>query len=99
MRRSTLQLATRSLLLQLVASLSVPPPCSSAAGRHASGGLRDTPLFGAGPPQYLDSPAQQWTARSGDVTIPATVPGDLISDLAAARMLAHEDVWSAAGRG
>ena len=46
------------------------------------GGLRDAPLLGdAGPALLLDG--NEWTASSSDGvhTIPATVPGDLITDL------------------
>ena len=45
--------------------------------------LRDPPLLGDGPTQQLDG--TEWTARSfggdGAVTLAATVPGDLVTDL------------------
>lgn len=52
---------------------------------------RDEPMQAALAPQYLDSAAGvNWTVSrwDGQLTVPALVPGDLISDLAAADVLA-----------
>jgi hypothetical protein len=67
-----------------VASTPTPP------ARSADRNWRDAPLAGAVAPQYLDSAAGvAWSVSrwDGQLTVPALVPGDLISDLAAAHVL------------
>lgn len=51
--------------------------------------LRDAPLGAASAPFYLDSPACAWTAAepSLGLSVPATVPGDIITDLQRARVI------------
>jgi hypothetical protein len=46
--------------------------------------LRDHPIAGSAV-QYLDGTA--WVATSGETTIPATVPGDIITDLQRAEVI------------
>ena len=55
--------------------------------------LRDVPIAGSAPALYLDSPACTWQASEAtlNLTIPATVPGDLISDLQRAGVI--PDPW------
>ena len=67
-----------------VARVLLPALCAlllSAAACGAS--LRDAPLASASPPLYLDSPACVWSANESSLglSIPATVPGDIITDL------------------
>lgn len=64
-------------------SSAVATPRYRGLGR-ASGdvGLRDTPIAGTGPAMPLDG-SWAWTASSQSlgVAVPATVPGDLLTDL------------------
>lgn len=55
--------------------------------------LRDAPIASSGAPFYLDSPACAWTATESSLglSIPATVPGDVITDLQAAGVI--KDPW------
>jgi len=81
--------------------LSSPPPavaaialllsCFAAAARAAS--LRDSAIASSVAPFYLDSPACAWTATESSLglSIPATVPGDVISDLQRAAVV--NDPW------
>ena len=58
-----------------------------ASQAATSPSLRDPPIIGdvPKPNTYLDS--DKWTARAGTVSIPSTVPGDLITDLQRAGMV------------
>ena len=60
------------------------------AARAAPLSLRDAPMETASPgATYLDSPACAWTASEArlGLSIPATVPGDIITDLQRARVV------------
>ena len=70
---------------------------SATATSHQSGappgdvGLRDTPIAGTGPAMPLDG-SWAWTASSQSlgVAVPATVPGDLLTDLQRSKVSAPE---------
>lgn len=47
-------------------------------------GLRDAPIVGSAPAQYLDG--TDWQASGGGLKLQARVPGDLISDLHRAKV-------------
>lgn len=84
--------------------------CAAAALRDAPLTLRDAPLAAATPLLYLDSPAAAWTASepSLGLAVPATVPGDIVSDLQRARVIGdpyyelnfldNRTLWDAAAR-
>ena len=60
--------------------------CGHAAAKLPMDGLRDNPVVGD-TITYLDNRGgggSAWTAATAEMTIPATVPGDLLSDLHAA---------------
>jgi beta-mannosidase len=70
---------------------SPPPPrptqavaAAAAVAPSAGAGLVDNPIVGSGL-QYLDG--EGWTASNGNVTIGATVPGDVLTDLQVAGMI------------
>ena len=66
----------------LVALLAAAAGCSGAAAPSGVRHFGDTPIAGPAPPTSLDGGA--WTAANvglGIVGMPATVPGDIISDL------------------
>jgi hypothetical protein len=50
-------------------------------GWCADAGLRDEPIIGALPAVYIDDSAWAWTVPSLPNSVPATVPGDIITDL------------------
>jgi hypothetical protein len=71
----------------LCASLASAQPPPRSGDRN----WRDAPMVGPVAPQYVDSAAGVAWAVSrwdGELTVPALVPGDLISDLSAAGVLA-----------
>ena len=82
-----------------LALLAVAASASATRGLGADLGLRDDPIASAAAgPTYLDGGA--WTASSGaplngaaaiNITVPATVPGDLLTDLQRAKVIA--DPW------
>jgi len=62
----------------------------TAIARSGDRNWRDAPIVSSISPQYLDSfSGYNWTVSRSDntLTIPALVPGDLISDLAAADVI------------
>ena len=84
----------------LPARLALLAVAATAARARAKDGLRDHPIASssAAGPTYLDGGA--WTASSGaplngaaaiNITVPATVPGDLLTDLQRANVIA--DPW------
>lgn len=60
--------------------------CRAQGSRVDFALLRDTPVASSGAIQYLDSNETAWTVSDsfGRWSIPAAVPGDLMSDLQAA---------------
>jgi hypothetical protein len=51
---------------------------SALAAIASAGPLSDDPLHGSGNTVY---PIEGWSASSGSFTMPATVPGDIVTDL------------------
>ena len=74
--------AMRSMIMPAMVLLQ-----TALASQAATSFLRDPPIVGdvPKPNTYLDS--DKWTARAGTVSIPSTVPGDLITDLQRAGMI------------
>lgn len=73
-----LQLRTRALpAMRSLLYAAATAACMTAA-RVTAVGLQDNPVQGASL-QYLDG--EGWTVSNGTITVGATVPGDLITDL------------------
>ena len=84
-------------LLALALALAMSYVAVNAAAAAPDASLRDHPIASAAGPLYLDSVTSSgaWTAWTMsptlNMTIPASVPGDLLTDLQHANVIA--DPW------